>query len=31
VSLYNLIINTDTVPLQEAVTIIGGMVLRTQT
>jgi cytidylate kinase len=30
VSLYDLIINTDTVPLQEAVTIIRGLVLRTQ-
>ncbi len=30
VSLYDLIINTDTVPFQDAVTIIGDMVLRTQ-
>jgi cytidylate kinase len=30
VSLYDLIINTDTVPLEEAVIIIGDMVLRTQ-
>jgi cytidylate kinase len=30
VSLYDLIINTDTVPSQDAVTIIGDMVLRTQ-
>ena len=28
VSLYDLIINTDTVPIQEAVVIIGDMVLR---
>ncbi len=30
VSLYDLIINTDTVPIQEAVIIIGDSVLRTQ-
>jgi cytidylate kinase len=29
-SLYDLIINTDTVPFVDAVTIIGDMVLRTQ-
>ena len=30
VSLYDLIINTDTVPFQDAVTIIGDLVLMTQ-
>ena len=29
-SLYDLIINTDTVPLEDAVMIIGDMVLRTE-
>jgi cytidylate kinase len=30
-SLYDLIINTDTVPLEQAVMIIADMVLRAQT